>query len=183
MNRIVGVLTLRAPVYRQIAEDPSATGMAAVIVAVVSLLTGVVSVYVLPGLGIQLPAILGQVSSNPILDVILTVLSALVGWGILSAIIGFVSKLLGGKTNTGAMLRVLGFAWIFNLLGIIPCLGIVIGFVLAIIGAILGIREASGVSTGKSIAIGIIGFIVFVVVAVVLAVVLGFILGPAGLFG
>ena len=106
-----------------------------------------------------------------------------VAWGIGSWIMGVVANLLGGKTNTGEMLRVFGFTSLFNLLGIIPCIGIVLGVFLGIVAAFLGIREAAGVSTGKAIAIGIVGFIAVIIVSLILSVILGFILGPTGLIG
>jgi hypothetical protein len=41
MNRIMGVLTLKAPVYREIADDPAATNQALILVIVVALIGGV----------------------------------------------------------------------------------------------------------------------------------------------
>lgn len=183
MDRIVGVLTLRPSVYRGIAEDSSATVMAAIIVAIVSLINSAIGAFVVPGLGIQLPSILGGVgSSNPILDVVMTVIFGLIGWALFSVVIGFGAKLLGGKTTIGKMLRVFGFASIFLVVGAIPCLGI-LGMILGIIATIIGVREAAEFSTGKALVTGIIGFVVFAVVAVILSAVLGMILGPTGLIG
>ena len=183
MDRIMGVLTLKAPVYRQIAEDQSATTTAAIIVAVVSLISGVVGAVVLSTIGNQLPQTPGGVSAtNPILYAIQTIILGLIGWGVGSWVMGFVGNALGGKTNTGEMLRVFGFASIFNLLGIIPCLGI-IGWILGIIATVIGIREAAEVSTGKAIVIGIVGFIAILVVSAILGIILAAILGPMGLIG
>ncbi|MCC7164231.1 MAG: YIP1 family protein [Anaerolineae bacterium] len=183
MDRIVGVLTLKPPVYRGIAEDSSATGMAAIIVAIVSLINSAIGAFVVPGLGIRVPSILGGVgSSNPIMDVVMTVVLGLVGWALFSVVIGFGAKLLGGKSSIGKMLRVFGFASIFLVVGTIPCLGI-LGMILGIVATIIGLREAAEFSTGKAIATGVIGFIVFAVLAVILGVVLGMILGPTGMIG
>lgn len=183
MDRIVGVLTLRAPVYRQIAEDGSATRTAAIIIAIVSIISGVVGAWVISYLGSQLPAgTVGADSSNWIVWAVITIVLSFVAWGLASWVMGLVANLLGGKTNTGEMLRVFGFTSIFNLLGVIPCLGIIAVF-LGIVAAFLGIREAAGVSTGKALAIGIVGALAIIIVSVILSVILGFILGPTGLIG
>ncbi|MCC7162885.1 MAG: YIP1 family protein [Anaerolineae bacterium] len=183
MDRIMGVLTLKAPVYRQIAEDSNATSTAAIIVAVVSLISGVVGAIVVSTIGNQLPATPGGISpTNPIMYAIQTIVLGFIGWGVGSWVMGFVGNMLGGKTNTGEMLRVFGFASIFNLLGIIPCLGL-IGWILGIIATVIGIREAAEVSTGKAVAIGVIGFVAILIVSVVIGIVLGLILGPFGLIG
>lgn len=182
MDRIMGVLTLKAPVYRQIAEDQSATKTAAIIVAVVAVLSGVVGAAVLGALGSQLPQGFTSTPGGPIGYAIQTILLSFLGWGIGSWVMGFVGNALGGKTNTGEMLRVFGFASIFNLLGIIPCLGL-IGWILGIIATVIGIREAAEVSTGKAIAIGIVGFIAIFILSFVLALVLGLVLAPFGLIG
>lgn len=181
MDRIMGVLTLKSPVYRQIAEDQSATTTAAIIVAVVALLTGVVGAVVVSAIGSQLPGTIGGAASNPIGYAIQTILLSFIGWGVGSWVMGFVGNMLGGKTNTGEMLRVFGFASIFNIIGIIPCLGI-IGWILGIIATVIGIREAAEVSTGKAIVIGIVGFIAILIVSFVIGLIVSLILAPFGLF-
>ncbi len=180
MDRIMGVLTLKSPVYRQIAEDQSATTTAAIIVAVVSIISGVVGAIVLQSIGSQLPQGVGIASTNPIIYAIQAIVLGLIGWFIGAWVMGFVANALGGKTDTGEMLRVFGYAQIFNLLGIIPCLGI-IGWILGIIASVIGIREAAEVSTGKAIVIGIVGFIVIIILSTVIGLVLAAILVPLGI--
>lgn len=171
MERIMGVLTLKSPVYRQIAEDQSATTTAGIIVAVVAVVSGVVGAVILGALGTQLPQGVGG-AVNPIGYAIQTILLSLLGWFIGSFIMGFVANALGGKTDTGEMLRVFGFAQIFNLLGIIPCLGF-IGLILGIIATVIGIREAAEVTTGKAIVIGIVGLIVIVILSAIVGLIVG----------
>src|SRR5262245_525391 len=149
MDRIMGVLTLKAPVYRQIAEDQSATTTAAIIVAVVSLVSGVVGAVFLSALGGNLPGT-GLTVAGPVGYAIQTVLLGLLGWFFGSWAIGFAANALGGKTNTCEMLRVYGFASIFGLVAIIPCIGF-LAWILTIIATVIGIREAAEVSTGKAI--------------------------------
>lgn len=173
MDRIMGVLTLKAPVYRQIADDQNATTTAGIIVVVVALLQGILGAAIIGALGAQLPQAPGLAASlNPITFAIRTIISAILGWLIVSWVFAFVSKtFFGGKTNTGEMLRVFGYTQVFAIIGIIPCLGI-IGWILSIIGAIIGIREASEFDTTKAILTGIIGFVVLIIVGAIIGIVL-----------
>ncbi len=182
MDRIMGVLTLKAPVYRQIAEDQSATTTAAIIVAIVAVISGVVGAAVLGALGSQLPQGVTTTPGGPIGYAIQTIILSLIGWFVGAWVMAFTGNALGGKTNTGEMLRVFGYASIFNVLSIIPCLG-VIAWILWVIATVLGIREAAEVSTGKAIGIGVAGFIVLFILSFIIALVLGLILAPFGLIG
>lgn len=181
MDRIMGVLTLKAPVYRQIAEDQSATTTAAIIVAVVSLISGVVGAVFLSALGTALPQGSGLTPAGPIGFALQTIATGLVGWFVASWAMAFAGNMLGGKTNTGEMLRVYGFASIFGLVSIIPCIGWLAG-ILTIIATVIGIREAAEFTTGKAILTGIVGFIVLVVISFVVGFVINLILQPFGLF-
>lgn len=174
MDRIMGVLTLKAPTYRQIADDPNATTPAAIIVVVVALLQGILGAVVLQSLGSQLPATPGfAAATSPVGFAVRTIVSAILGWFIASWVFAFVSRtFFSGKTNTSEMLRVFGFTQVFAILGIIPCLGI-IGLILSVVGAVIGIREASEFSTGNAILTGIVGLLALIVVGVVIGLILG----------
>ena len=162
MNRIMGVLTLKAPVYREIAEDQNATTTAAIIVAVIALVAGIVGAVALPAtLSFLPPEVQAQVpNASPIKYALNVIIGALLAWFVGSWIFAFVSKtFLGGKTNTGEMLRVFGYTNLFSILLIIPCCGLFAATILSVIGAIIGIREAAEISTGKAILTGIAGLI------------------------
>lgn len=193
MDRIMGVLTLKAPTYRQIAEDPNATTPAAIIVAVVALLTGFVN-------GLIQRDTTGQNLLAPniglaVVGAIVGVIIALIAWFVTAWILAFVSKWFGGKTNTQEMLRVTGFVEIFAIVGVLSILALVspallcivgiIGFVAAIlrlIGYIIGVREAAEFSTGNAIITAIIAAIInFLIVVTIGAIVLGAIAGAMGL--
>lgn len=193
MDRIMGVLTLKAPTYRQIAEDPNATTPAAIIVAVVALLTGFVN-------GLIQRDTTGQNLLAPniglaVVGAIVGVIIALIAWFVTAWILAFVSKWFGGKTNTQEMLRVTGFVEIFAIVGVLSILALIspallcivgiIGFVAAIlrlIGYIIGVREAAEFSTGNAIITAIIAAIInFLIVVTIGAIVLGAIAGAMGL--
>ena len=151
MDRLVGIITFKAPVYKEVAEDTTATGSAALIVIVVAVLAGLVG------------GIIGG-SRGLIGSLVTTVVIQLIGWVIGSWLLAFIAKqFFKGDTDTGEMLRVTGYTSIFNILGIIPFLGI-IGSILQIVANIIGIREAAGFDTTKAILTAIIaGVIVFVI--------------------
>lgn len=174
MDRIMGVLTLKAPTYRQIAEDPNATQLAGIIVAIVTAISGFFNG--LSGVGGLFP------SGNIVLAIIVAVLGAilgLIGWFVASWVLAFVAKWFGGKTNTQEMLRVTGFVSIFGLVGILNVLALVglsvvsncIGFIIAIlqiVGYVIGVREAAEFSTGNAIITAIIAGIINAVIQIVL---------------
>jgi hypothetical protein len=155
MNRLMGIVTFKAPVYKEIAEDKTATQMAAIIVIVVAVIVGLIS---------------GLFAGRGFIIVLLTaLLGQIVGWLIGSWLLAFIAKtFFQGDTDTGEMLRVTGFTAIFRILGIIPVIGGLIGGILQIIANIIAIREAAGFDTTKAILTAIIaGVIVFVVIAVI----------------
>jgi hypothetical protein len=181
MDRVLGVLTFRSPVYRQIAEDPNATTTAAIIVAIVSVLSGVAGAAVYSAYGSQLQTMGLSGVSNPIVFALVLILYGVVGWFVASWVVGLVANVLGGKTTTGEILRVFGYSSIFNLLGILPCIGWILAPLLSLVAGIMGVREAAKVSTGKAIVIGIVGGIAIAIVIAVLGGILYLILPAIGL--
>jgi hypothetical protein len=196
MDRLMGVITLRAPTYREIADDPNATQTAGIIVAVVALLSGFATGFVRvdPNNPQQLlpPDIL-----LAIVAAIVTVIFALIAWFISAWILAFVARWFGGKTNTKEMLRVTGFVEIFAVAGLLSLLALVspallcvvgvIGFVVGIlrlIGYIIGIREAAEFSTGNAIiaaiVAAIVNFLIYFVAALVIALLAGTVAAIAG---
>ena len=174
MDRIMGVLTLKAPVYKEIAEDQNATTTAAIIVVVMALVSGVLGAIMLVVLGSMLSPEQAAQAGSPLKTAVSNIVTAIVGWLVGSWVIAFVATtFLGGKTNTGEMLRVFGYTQIFQIFGIIPCLGTLVALVLSLIGAVIGIREAAEFSTGKAVLTGIIAFIILLIVGTIISIILG----------
>jgi hypothetical protein len=185
LDRIMGVITLKAPVYRQIAEDKSDTTNAAIIVAIVTLISGFFSglVSIDPATGNSSVSIVGA-----ILGAILGVIFGLIAWAVSSWVLQFIAKQLGGKTDTGEMLRVTGYVQVFGLVSVLnilalagplACISGLMGFVVAIlrlIGYVIGVREAAEFTTTNAIITAVIAAIVqFIIVAIpttILAVIL-----------
>lgn len=160
MERLQGVVTFKAPIYREIAEDQDATMTAGIILVVVSLITGILSGLLQSGqliaqfsdpalqgdleaAGIEVAAIAGiGFIGFALIIFILTPIFALLGWLIGSWLNATVAKMFGGTTSTDEMMRISGYLSPFSLLSAIPCVGI-IGFVLSLFGTAIGIREAA----------------------------------------
>ncbi len=164
LDRLLGVIPLKAPVYKEIAEDKSATTTAAIIVIVMAIITGVVGGIILSATG----------TGSLIGFAVRTIINAIISWVIGAWVIAFVSKtFFGGKTDTGEMLRVFGFTQIFQIIGIVPCLGTIVALVLSLIAAVIGIREASEFDTTKAILTAVVAFIVLLIISAVIGLVLG----------
>ncbi len=184
MDRIMGILTLKAPTYRQVADDPNATQPAGIIVAVISLLSGFVGGLATPitdGSGnVLVPA--GNILAA-IVFAIIAVILGLIGWLIGAWVLAFVSKWFGGKTNTQEMLRVTGFVNLFGVVSVLgllalvgigglgQCLSAIVG-ILSIVGFVIGVREAAEFSTGNAIISAIIAGVISIVIRVVLLLVI-----------
>ncbi len=191
MDRIMGVIQLKTPVYRQIADDTTATGQAAMIIVIVTLIAGFFQGLVRLDLrtGAAAVSIVGA-----IVGAIVGLILGLIGWYVGAWILAFVAKQFGGKTDTNEMLRVTGFVHVFDLVGILsfltlitPALACVTGLVglvaaiLRLIGYVIGVREAAEFSTSNAIITAIIAAIVeFIIVAVIGGAILGVILLAVG---
>ena len=194
LYRIMGVITLKSPIYRQIADDKTATTQAAIIVIVAELVSGFFQrlVEINPQTGGATVSLLGA-----ILGAIVTVIVALIAWVISAWVLAFVAKALGGKTDIGEMLRVTGYVEVFSLIGVLAVLSLItpallcvvgiIGFIVAIlrlIGYVIGVREAAEFSTTNAIITSIIAAVVnFVIFLVIGGVLFGLVAGAAFVAG
>lgn len=173
LDRLIGVITLKAPVYKEIAEDKSATTTAAIIVVVMALINGILGGIILTMVGSAVSAGTATAAVNPVTYAIRTVISAIISWLIGGWVIAFVSKtFFGGKTDTGEMLRVFGFTQVFQIIGIVPCLGTIVALILSLVAAVIGIREASEFDTTKAILTAVVAFVILLIVGILLGTVL-----------
>ncbi len=190
-DRIMGVIQLKAPVYRQIADDTTATGQAAMIVVVVTLIAGFFQGLVSVDLqtGTSSVSIVGA-----IVGAIVGLILGLIGWYVGAWILAFVAKQFAGKTDTNEMLRVTGYVHVFDLVSILsvltlitPALGCITGLVglvaaiLRLIGYVIGVREAAEFTTSNAIVTAVIAAIVeFIIVVVIGGAIAGVILLAVG---
>ena len=125
LERILRVFKLDRTVFAEVEHDESATSQAAIVVAIVAALSVI-------GTIIQMlfslvrggkPDIGGM-----ILSVVVTFVITFINWAVWSGVTYLVgTKLFKGEATFGEMLRVIGFAYAPQMLGIVPCIGGIIG--------------------------------------------------------
>ncbi len=194
LDRIMGVVMLKAATYRQIADDTTATGQAAMVFIISKIIQGFFQGLVVadPNTGGISVSILGA-----IFGLIVAVVIGLIGWYITAWVLAFVAERLGGKTNTQEMLRVTGYVEVFGVIAILtvlaaisPVLACIVGIIsfivgiLRLIGYIIGVREAAEFTTGNAIITAVIAAIVnFIIVVVIGGAILLAFLAVAGVAG
>lgn len=184
INRILGVLRLNVATFEEIEHDESATGQAAIIVAVVAILSAIGGFFgaqtgnavmrqleqQLGGQGID-PSMMDFAAVSPIGGALGAFFAAFVSWilwSVLTYLIG--TNLFKGQATMGEMLRVLGFAQAPRLLGIfsfIPCLGTLIVLVAAIwslVAGFIAVRQGLDIDNTQTAITVIISWLVAVLV-------------------
>ena len=152
-ERIVGVFRLSAPVFEQIEHDRTATGQAALVVAGVALLLG---------LGSGFTAVTG--SGTFVQTFISTFLWAFIGWVLWSGVSYFVgTTFFAGRADMGEMLRVIGFASAPLALGIIPCIGGLVGSLWAVAAGFVAIRQGLDLDNLRALLTVVIGFVLYLI--------------------
>src|ERR1700741_2885926 len=170
---MIGASMLDVSVYEEVEADTTATGQAAIVVA----LTAVA-------------AAIGAYNGGTT-TMVIAVCSAIISWllwAVLTWLVG--TKVFGGTADIGEMMRTLGFAQaprILLVLGIIPVLGTIVGiavWVWTIVTAVIAIRQALDFDTGKAVLTAIICFVIIWVVTVfVVVAIMGMLFGAAALAG
>jgi len=149
IDRILGIFKLDVNTFEEIEHDSGATSQAAIIVAIVA---------VLSGMGSGIGASLGQGSF--FISFILTLVWAFIAWILWAAVSWFVgTRLFGGQATVDEMLRVLGFAQAPLMLGLIPCIGGVIGGIWALVAGFIAIRQGLDLDNLKALFTALIGFV------------------------
>ena len=92
-------------------------------------------------------------------------------WSLVSWLVG--TTIFGGKADWGEMLRVIGFAYSPQILGIIPCIGGIAGAIWSLIAGFVAIRQGLDLDNLKAFLTIVIGFIVYIILYAILGVVLG----------
>ena len=141
VERMQGAAMLHLPTYEEVEHDRTATGQAALVVAIVAVAQAIGSVRY--GGGGIIGALIGQ----------------LLGWALWAGLTYLVgTKLFGGTADWGELLRTLGFSQspgVLYALGIIPGLGGLIRLAVGIwvlIAGVIAVRQALDVTTGKAVA-------------------------------
>jgi hypothetical protein len=163
LPRIIGVFMLRADTFEEIEHNTGATIQAAIIVAIVAVLSGIGSAI---GASFTEGSFFGSFISS--------LIGVFIGWILWSGITYIVgTAVFGGKADMGEMLRVVGFAFAPQILGIVPVIGACIGWLWSLVAMYVAVRQGLDLSGGKTIATIVIGFIIYVVLIVCLVSVFG----------
>jgi hypothetical protein len=165
LDRIIRIIKLDFPVFKDIEADPSATTQAAIIVAAASVLSGIGSAFS---------------SDRPLMAFLGAVVSGVVGWIVWSYVSHFVGGVLYKSTGTfESMLRVIGYAnapQLLGILNIIPCIGWIgglVGGILALIASIMAIREGLDLQLEQAIVVALVGFLALLLVSIIVGSILG----------
>jgi hypothetical protein len=157
LARIVGVFKLSAPTFEEIEHNTSLTFPAALIVVLVSLISGV-------GNGLFNSFVHKSFFSG----FVGAIISVLFGWLLWSAVTWFVgTRFFGGVADLGEMLRVIGFAYLPMLLSVIPCIGGFIGFIWTIAAGFIAIRQGLDLDNTKAFFTVVVGGVAYVILVAI----------------
>ena len=165
IERMVRVIRLDWPVFREIAKDRNAMKEAAIIVAIVTFLSAV-------GIGLA-----NQSFASFIVDWLIAILVGWIGWAVITYLVSTV--IFKSETDIPEMMRVLGYASAPHLLGLfsfIPCVGWlfpIAGGILALVAGVLAVREAMDTDTGNAIVTVVISWLIAIAIRSVFWVLIG----------
>jgi hypothetical protein len=163
VRRISGVFRLDALTFEEIENDRTATGQAALVVTIVAILSATGS------------GVMAALGTGRFLETFIsTLIWAFVGWIVWSAITYLIGTVLfAGRADMGEMLRVIGFASAPLALGIIPCIGGLVGAIWTAAAAFVAIRQGLDLDGGRAFLTMLIGFIVYALGYLSIVVVFG----------
>lgn len=165
INRIKGVLFLDSDAFKEVEHDEKATGQAALIVIVASILAA---------LGVGFGHIIfspgAALTVSPIVKFLGVAFWGLVAWLVWSTVTYFVgTKIFHGQATFGGMLRVVGFAYAplaFLLLSLIPVIGLFIAFLAsawAFAAVFIAVREGLDLDFGPTLATVFVGWFIYAI--------------------
>jgi hypothetical protein len=160
--RIIGVFKLDVETFEEIEHNTSLTLPAAIIVLLVSLVSGI-------GNGL----FNGFVHRSFISGFLGSLIGVLLGWLLWSAVTWFVgTRFFKGEADLGQMLRVIGFAYTPMILSIIPCVGGLIGIVWAIAAGFIAIRQGLDLDDTKAFFTVVLGALAYILLTGILNLVI-----------
>jgi hypothetical protein len=160
---IPGVFKLDPNTFEEIEHNQSATSQAAMVVAIIALLSGFGS-----GVG-------ALVSGNNFFGNFISSFAwVFIGWLLWSVVTYFVgTTFFKGQATLDEMLRVIGFAYAPQCLAIIPCVGWLIGLVWSLAAGFIAVRQGLDLDNMKALITIAIGFVIVLIGNAVIAMVFG----------
>jgi hypothetical protein len=168
-ERIIGALTFRKGIYKEVEHDTNFTSTAWLIVVVVSFLNSLGSFAF--GEGWFISTLVGTVAS-------------VIGFAIAAFVVAWVGKsFFEADVTFEEMVRTLGLAFVWRAIGLLGILGGFLSCILApalIIAAILGLvawfvaaKEALDLEWGQTIVTVILGWLIILVFSIITGLILG----------
>lgn len=193
LDRLLGVIALKRPVYDALQHDSAATGQAWLIVLFLGIANGI-AVVTTPMLLIptgdvsdetarlledMTRAMTFDTAPRQVMALIASVLAAVLSWYLSSALLRFIGNRMAGDGVTKAsgeeVRRLVGWGYapsLASLLTPIPVVGpllALLGWLWAFVTGVMAVRAAFNVGIGKAIAIELIAFLVILVVVFLIA--------------
>lgn len=160
--RIIGVFKLDVKTFEEIEHNTNLTLPAALIVILVSLISGV-------GNGF----FNGFIHKTFMSGFVGSLVSVILGWLLWSAVTLYVgTRIFHGEADMGQMLRVIGFAYLPLSLSIIPCVGGLIGVLWAIAAGFIGIRQGLDLDDIRALLTVAVGAVFYIILTVILNTIL-----------
>lgn len=161
LQRIMGVIRLDVNTFEEIEHDESATTQAAIIVLVIAILSAIGGYFgagqvqsFMESFGGDIEGGAALIEAAGTISPLGSAIQAFIGvfvtwilWAGLTFLIG--TNAFGGKATMGEMLRVIGFAMVPRVIGIIPCLGF-IGWIWSLVTGFVGVRQGLDLDNGKT---------------------------------
>ena len=163
VDRVIGVFKLDKDVFEEIEHDANATIQAAMIVGIAA---------VVSGFGGAIWAAIGD--GSVIGSFFGSLVSIFIGWFLWSAITFYVgTTLFKGKATLDEMLRVIGFAHAPQMLGVIPCIGPIVGGIWSLVAGFIAVRQGLDLDDTNAFLTIVVGFIPYVIARWILGLVFG----------
>ena len=157
LARIVGVFKLDSKTFEEIEHNASLTLYAAIIVGLVSLVSGV---------GGFFRSLI--VHHNVLGGFFGPIFATILGWLAWSVITWFVgTRFFNGQATIDEMLRVIGFAFLPLFISIIPCVGPIIGGIWALIAGFIAVRQGLDLDNTKTFLTVVIGAIAYFILSII----------------
>jgi hypothetical protein len=160
--RSMRALRLERSLYREVADDPKATGQALLIFIVFAIVSGIVDAFneTLPG--------------APLVKFFLDVLGTLLVWSIIILLATLAGRTLKGRGTFSHTFRAVGFAQVpevITWLNIIPVAGPlfnIVGTVMLLVAAWLALQESLRISKWRALLIPLVALVIVVLAIVVI---------------
>lgn len=178
INRIMGALTFKKGIYAEVERDTTFTQSAWILVAIVAFLNN---------LGGTANVASSQGFVSWIIAAVVSALFSILGFAVSAFIISWVGKtVFSAKVDFNEMVRVLGLAYIWNVVGFFGIFAVIssaltcilspvtiIAAILGLIAWLLAVKEALDLDWLQTIITIVLGWIAGIIVGVLAGIVLG----------